>query len=522
VALTLPKYESDQLVSLIGNKRAIIQQLKVIFESLTKTIKNPIFLDPFCGTGAVSRIAKQLQMKVYASDIEYFSYIINSVFLTISAQQLSKMFINTGGIDSFYSLLNYHGLYAAKSSTGINRPYLSRYYAPADETEEGKRLFFTPVNARFFDAVREELEATFIEERINESEKNVVLSTLLYEVSRKANTSGTFSSYHKSLKNVRSRIADVAQLNVPTLCDENSLTSVVKNRDALTFLKEYSGDICYLDPPASVVQYGSAYHLLNSVALWDYYEPSDEKDEKGVLVDKAGIRDDWKKSHSLFCSLKDADKAFVQLFGAVDARHIVLTYPNNALIQPNRVVELLKARHSPVTIIPLYKQNSGGIQSKGGKQNLINIYITGKTKSPYYPVQVSLEMLPLFKRLDYLSTKIFNEMESCQTFKFIGGVVLETPLQSSKIVQLSDSEIEKRIKEFEEGIIEDPQEAFKVVLKAMNEQKSSKEKLKLEKILTSLARQSDLQSLAEFENDKTAKRILKRAQNSVYGDKYET
>ena len=66
----------------------------------------------------------------------------------------------------------------------------------------------------------------------------------------------------------------MSQLIVPTLASDNLLPAKVYQQDALSFVSSHSCDICYLDPPSSVVQYGNSYHLLNSVAKWDYYEPS--------------------------------------------------------------------------------------------------------------------------------------------------------------------------------------------------------------------------------------------------------
>lgn len=75
------------------------------------------------------------------------------------------------------------------------------------------------------------------------------------KVSRKANISGTFTSYLKDLKNSRKRIRELAQLNVPILSDDALPKGSSYNLDALEFLKQHSADVIYLDPPSSVVQY---------------------------------------------------------------------------------------------------------------------------------------------------------------------------------------------------------------------------------------------------------------------------
>ena len=67
------------------------------------------------------------------------------------------------------------------------------------------------------------------------------------------------------------------------------------------FLAGRSADICYLDPPYAVHQYGSNYFMLNTIARWDRPPVSEERGPDGRLRQKAGIRADWKRTRSAFC-----------------------------------------------------------------------------------------------------------------------------------------------------------------------------------------------------------------------------
>src|SRR6056297_3116192 len=66
-------YLTHQLIAYIGNKRRILGFLYRIFSRLQE--KHPIhsFIDPFAGSGAVSRLARQMGYEVAANDWEDYS-----------------------------------------------------------------------------------------------------------------------------------------------------------------------------------------------------------------------------------------------------------------------------------------------------------------------------------------------------------------------------------------------------------------------------------------------------------------
>lgn len=485
VALALPRYESDQLVSMIGSKRPIIEHLRMLLAPLAARKGTTRFVDPFCGSGAVSRLARSMGMEVHACDLEPFSYILNHVYLSLGSEDLVPMFSEMGGLDAYLSMLNLHGMYAASTDFGIERPYLSRYYAPREDSDADgmrERLFFTSANARFLDAVREEIEESWIDGKLSANEKAVVLALILHEASRKANISGTFTSFHKRLDTNRSRILEECRLQAPVLADADLPRGHMHQCEASRFVAGCAADICYLDPPASVHQYGSAYHLLNSITLWDGYAPSDEKDGQGHLMDRAGIRSDWKTTHSAFCSLKESDAAFVHLINAIDARHIVLTYPSSGPVSASRIVELLSARHAPVKVIPLHRRNQGGRQPKSGKRNLEQVFITGKEAAFHIPAGEGLSRLPLFERLDALVSEVFARPVAVEPLRLVGGAILETPLPTGILLAMPFASLEQVVGDLEREVCADAPEAMRVLAKAIEDPLTSPAgRVKLEK-----------------------------------------
>jgi adenine-specific DNA-methyltransferase len=124
-----------------------------------------------------------------------------------------------------------------------------------------------------------------------------------------------------------------------------------------------SGDIAYLDPPYNQHQYGSNYHILNSLALWDRLSNDHALNPQGELVRKGGIRPDWKQTKSLFCSKLTAMPALEQLLEDLDARFVVLSYNTEGLIALDDLTQLLEKHGSWKLEVQDYVTYRGGRQS---------------------------------------------------------------------------------------------------------------------------------------------------------------
>ena len=96
-------------------------------------------------------------------------------------------------------------------------------------------------------------------------------------------------------------------------------------------------DIAYLDPPYNQHPYGSNYHVLNSVVLWDK-PPLDRRIGRGT---KAAIRLDWRTERRSAYNYKDeAVRAYRRLLDTINARHILTSYSTDGMIP---LEELLRA-----------------------------------------------------------------------------------------------------------------------------------------------------------------------------------
>ena len=275
--------------------------------------------------------------RVAANDWEEYSRIINSTHLTLSPVEAERLFNNLGGLEKTLEHLN--------NLTGEpQQPLISRFYAPAS-TERAdyrtERLFYTRENALFIDRVREEIDRMWPHKG---AAHDLLMALLLYEAATHVNTSGVFKAYHKGFgghsSDALSRIMAPMKLEYPVLIGGEDGCEV-EQLDAADFLLKRSADLCYLDPPYNIHQYGSNYHLLNTIARWDFPPINNEIGQDGRLASKAGIRPDWKQTRSDFCSRAAAPEALRRVLDATDARWLVLSYNSEGIIPMKQLMDIL-------------------------------------------------------------------------------------------------------------------------------------------------------------------------------------
>jgi adenine-specific DNA-methyltransferase len=203
----VPAYASTKLIAYLGNKRALLPFLLSVFRELDGELPISSFLDPFAGSGAVSRLARSLGWSVMANDSEEYSRAVNEAWLGVSADELPRLFAEEGGLASALEALN--GLHPGRGDEMPPcrvEPYIAAHYAPADTSKPDwrrERLFYTRENAVFLDRARCAVEYMRPRLALGEAprafvaERALLLGLLVYEAATHANTSGVFKAYHK-------------------------------------------------------------------------------------------------------------------------------------------------------------------------------------------------------------------------------------------------------------------------------------------------------------------------------------
>ena len=362
---------SSQLIAYIGNKRRLLPLIeKAVDHCFSEKDREeaPLFVDFFAGSGSVSRLAKYRGFSVVSNDWEYYSAILNRAFLETGADDLEGMFQQYGGITGVLEFLN-----TLEIEKDTDR-YISRYYAPectenADPDRE--RLFYTKENAEKIDAIRSWIDRNYSEEEkgVRLKERNLLLGLLLYEAATHANTSGVFKAYHRGFggrgKDALGRILREIELEYPALVNGKAR---VTSMDAAVLAKQLSTEgrraaIAYLDPPYNQHQYGSNYHLLNTIARNDRPEINKEIFIDGKKVAKGGIRQDWTETRSEYCYRRSAASSFRELIANIDAEKLLVSYSTEGIIPFWEMLEILGEKGRLDIVLSEYTRYRGGKQA---------------------------------------------------------------------------------------------------------------------------------------------------------------
>jgi adenine-specific DNA-methyltransferase len=371
-------YLTDQLIAYIGNKRSLLPFLHEAFFRLAGGRSRVSFLDPFAGSGSVSRLARLMGFAVQANDWEPYSFVLNSCHLCLSARRLSGLFAARGGIGAVLGELN-----SLPAPPEAER-YISRHYAPRSTAAADwrtERLFYTTENALAIDAMRGRIEQMYPGSPADSDgfdEKAALLAPLLYEAATHTNTSGVFKACHRGFgghgADALSRIMAPVVLEPPVVVDCPH-PSQVACQDAAAFLASRPADICYLDPPYAIHQYGSNYFMLNHLALWDRPPVSEERGADGRLRAKAGIREDWVRTRSAFCSAATAVSAFRRVLAAADCRHVAVSYSGDGVLALEQLCDLLAETGGLEVLARGHVKYPGGKQSLGRRHRTVEMLL---------------------------------------------------------------------------------------------------------------------------------------------------
>jgi len=230
----------------IGNKTNL---LKFLEESIYETLKvNNIdiktinkFYDLFSGTGSVAEHFKNI-FNVVGNDLLLSSYLITNVKL-FSKKPCSKV------LDEIFNSIN------TKEVEG----FITEKYS-----EGGKRLYFSKENGKKIDGIRIYLEEN--KHKLSSEEYEYIIYCLLEEVHKVSNTTGVYGAYLKKLSSNALNVINIKELPIINSTKEHKCY----NLDCIDFLEEINeNDIIYIDPPYNSRQYGSNYHLLETIVKYD-------------------------------------------------------------------------------------------------------------------------------------------------------------------------------------------------------------------------------------------------------------
>ena len=296
----------------IGSKHKLFP---FIYETVTEICGNDlsqkIFCDLFAGTGIVGRNFRPHIKQVISNDVEYFSFVLNRNYV-----------VNNFKFE-YQELLE--GLNSLKGTKGF-------IYENYSENGKAGRNYFTSENGQKIDSVRLQIEDWKNSQSISEDQYFFLLASLLESADKVANTASVYGAYLKHIKKsaVNPLVIEAAKIQKDLIGNQLVLQeNLVFQKDANQLIKEIEGDILYLDPPYNARQYGSNYHLLNTIAKYDTFVP------KG----KTGLRDYYKSD---WCRTGEVLKNFEELIENAQFPYIFLSYNNEGLMSEKDVQSVME------------------------------------------------------------------------------------------------------------------------------------------------------------------------------------
>lgn len=266
----------------IGCKTKLLDWIFEIIDKETKEVKTAT--DIFAGTGVIAKKMLEKYERVIINDLLYSNNVIYKAFLKKGKWNKEK-------------ILNKIEYYNSIDESVLEDNYFSNNYG-------GK--YFDYEMSKKIGWIREDIESS--RDKLTEKEFSILLSVLIYNIDRHANTLGHFEAYiKKPIKKVRLKLQmiDVKDYDNVSIyrCDSNDLVKRIKS------------DLVYIDPPYNSRQYCRFYHVYETLVKWD------KPILTGVAM-KPPI-----ENMSKYCT-SQASKAFEKLVENIKAKYLLVSYNN--------------------------------------------------------------------------------------------------------------------------------------------------------------------------------------------------
>ncbi len=361
----------------LGNKTRMLSNIDYVLQD--NQVQGHIFCDLFAGSGSVGDYFKG-KYSIVANDFLFSMNIINRAKL------------ENGHIPSFDMFRN---IYHTDPFTYFNeKTYImdSQYFIANNYSPLGSRQFFTSENAIKIDGIRIEIEELYKNLIFDIKERNFLLASLLESVMGISNTTGTYEAFLKTWDKRAFKSLCIEPLNFVNTDEVNVVDNVVYNIDSNELIRKINGDILYIDPPYTITEYDSAYHLLESIAKYDY-------------PDIAGVtgRRKNKKQKTKYTKKECVLENFEDLFRQAQFKHILVSYSTQGLVSIDSIVSIARrfAVNNEVKVYEFPYKEYKNINSSKKSMNLKEVII-------YFEKNIDIIRSPL----NYTGSKygIFNEL----------------------------------------------------------------------------------------------------------------
>lgn len=333
----------------LGNKTRLLEKIDYVIKS--NDLKGQVFCDLFSGSSSVGDYFKD-RYEIIANDFMHCLSVFAKGKLKFSTIPKFDCFVNKFKTTPF-EYLN------CKDYVFNIQYFVTKNYSPM-----GGRQFFTEKNATKIDGIRIEIESLYKNKHLNEEEYYFLLASLLESVMGVSNTTGTYEAYLKKWD--RRSFKDFELIPLEFHHSELFGENKVYNKDSNELIREIEGDILYIDPPYTITDYSSAYHLLESLSKYDYPEI------RGITGRRV-----HRKEKSKYTRRETALINFEDLFRQAQFKHILISYSTQSLVPLEELIDLIKnfAKNENVKVYKFPFREYKNIRSSQKGDNLKEVII---------------------------------------------------------------------------------------------------------------------------------------------------
>jgi len=299
----------------IGGKNLLLDVINDIISTQTSGISSVI--DLFSGSGVVSKNFKSKGYRTISNDFLFFSYVMSKASIDLNRKPAFKGL----GVKEPIRYLN--SLTLNDTSFDVDQCFVYKNYSPVGDCN---RMYFQPDNALKIDIIRLTIEQWHNDGSITDNEYYYLLSSLLNAVPFVANITGVYAAY---LKFWDERTYKTLELTEPVIIS-NGKKNESYNCDYTELLSKKC-DLLYADPPYNSREYLPNYHILETIARYDYPE----------IHGVTGMRN-YNDLKSVFCKKNTVASAFETMIRDCKCRYILISYNNEALLSTEELSDICK------------------------------------------------------------------------------------------------------------------------------------------------------------------------------------
>lgn len=293
----------------IGNKELITSEIKNLLIKKDLLGKELKFFDAFCGTGAVADSLKDF-FPLIINDLMQWSVIYTKGRIMVSNSEFKKL-----GMDPFEFF---------NKSSETREGFFYKNYSPG----ASQRMYFTSENAGRIDYFRECIEEWYTSSLIDESEYALLISSLIESISYVSNTAGVYGAF---LKHWDPRAKKPIFFKKVERKETKHISIESYNEKIENIIEKVQCDILYLDPPYTQNQYGTQYHLLETLVLNDNPSISPITGSRPTTH----MRSDWSKDYK-------AHILFDKLIAKTNAKYVLFSYSIDGFMSKSFIEASLK------------------------------------------------------------------------------------------------------------------------------------------------------------------------------------